>query len=92
LRNGQMRIVANTVSFGTHPELSFNGLALDRDRLEGVQDELHVLLRTSRHLRPNQEDNFGLLASIHHRWLISRVEFSLCVVALLALQVVVERC
>ena len=50
-------------TFGTHPDLSFNGLALDRDRLEAAQDELHVLLRASRHLRPNQEDNFGLLAS-----------------------------
>jgi putative ABC transport system permease protein len=50
-------------TFGTHPELSFNGLALDRDRLEAAQDEVHVLLRASRHLRPNQEDNFGLLAS-----------------------------
>ena len=50
-------------TFGTHPELSFNGLALDRDRLEAAQDELRVLLRASRRLRPNQEDNFGLLAS-----------------------------
>ena len=37
-------------TFGTHPELSFNGLALDRARLEDAQDELHVLLRASRRL------------------------------------------
>jgi putative ABC transport system permease protein len=50
-------------AFGTHPELRFNGLALDRDTLDAAQDEVHVLLRASRHLRPNQQDNFGLLAS-----------------------------
>jgi putative ABC transport system permease protein len=38
-------------------------LALDRDRLNDAQDEVRVLLRSYRHLRPNQEDTFGLLAS-----------------------------
>jgi putative ABC transport system permease protein len=49
--------------FGARPELSFNGLALDRDRLADAQDEVRALLRAHRKLRPNQEDNFGLLAS-----------------------------
>jgi len=50
-------------TFGAHPDLTFNALALDRDHLNDAQDEVRVLLRASRHLRPNQDDNFGLLAS-----------------------------
>ena len=50
-------------TWGAHPDLSFNALALDRDRLSDAQDEVRVLMRTSRRLRPNQEDNFGLMAS-----------------------------
>jgi putative ABC transport system permease protein len=49
--------------YGAHPDLTFNGLALDHERLNDAQDEVRVLMRSSRHLRPNQEDNFGLLAS-----------------------------
>jgi putative ABC transport system permease protein len=50
-------------TYGAHPGLTFNGLALTRESLNDAQDEVRVLLRSSRHLRPNQEDNFGLLAS-----------------------------
>jgi putative ABC transport system permease protein len=50
-------------TFGAHPDLTFNGLALDRDRLGDAQDEVRVLMRSRRRLRPNQEDNFGLMAS-----------------------------
>ena len=50
-------------TFGTHPEINFNGLAVSHDRLEDAQDEVRALLRAYRRLRPNQEDNFGLLAS-----------------------------
>ena len=50
-------------TFGTHPEIDFNGLAITHDRLEDAQDEVRALLRAYRRLRPNQEDNFGLLAS-----------------------------
>jgi putative ABC transport system permease protein len=49
--------------FGSHPDSSFNALALDHDHLDDAQDEVRVLLRTHRRLHPNQEDNFGLLAS-----------------------------
>jgi len=49
--------------FGTHSEAEFHALALNRDRLDDAQDEVRVLLRAHRKLRPNQEDNFGLLAS-----------------------------
>jgi putative ABC transport system permease protein len=50
-------------TFGTHQEISFNGLAISHDRLEDAQDEVRALLRAYRRLRPNQVDNFGLLAS-----------------------------
>jgi putative ABC transport system permease protein len=50
-------------TFGTHPEATFNGLAIAHDRLEDAQDEARALLRAYRRLRPNQEDNFGLMAS-----------------------------
>ncbi len=49
--------------FGTHQEGSFHALALDHDHLDDAQDEVRVLLRAHRKLRPNQEDNFGLLSS-----------------------------
>ena len=49
--------------FGTHTDVSFHALALDHDRLEDAQDEVRVLLRAHRKLRPNQEDDFGLLSS-----------------------------
>ena len=48
---------------GYRPDMTFKGLALDRNRLEDAQNEARVLLRAYRHLRPNQDDNFGLLAS-----------------------------
>jgi putative ABC transport system permease protein len=50
-------------TFGTHPGIDFNGLAISHDRLEEAQDEVRALLRAYRRLRPSQEDNFGLLAS-----------------------------
>ncbi len=50
-------------TFGTHPETNFSGLAITHDRLNDAQDEVRALLRAYRRLRPNQEDNFGLLAS-----------------------------
>jgi len=50
-------------TFNARPGLTFNALAIDRDHIEDAQDEARVLLRASRRLRPNQEDNFGILAS-----------------------------
>jgi putative ABC transport system permease protein len=50
-------------SFGARPELTFSALAVNHERLSDAQDEARVLLRAYRRLRPNQEDNFGLMAS-----------------------------
>jgi putative ABC transport system permease protein len=50
-------------TFGSRPEIMFSALALDHMRLEDAQSEARALIRAYRHLRPNQDDNFGLLAS-----------------------------
>lgn len=50
-------------TFGARPDLMFSALAIDHARLEEAQNETRALLRSYRRLRPNQEDNFGLLAS-----------------------------
>jgi putative ABC transport system permease protein len=43
--------------------LGYNAVALDQGHLMQAQDEVRVLLRSYRHLRPNQEDTFGVMAS-----------------------------
>ncbi len=49
--------------YGSRSGVSFSGLALDRYHLEQAQDEVRVLLRAFRHLRPGEEDTFGIMAS-----------------------------
>jgi putative ABC transport system permease protein len=49
--------------YGAQRGLSYNFTALDRTRLAEAQDEVRVLCRTFRHLRPNQDDNFGMVSS-----------------------------
>jgi putative ABC transport system permease protein len=49
--------------FGARTGIGYNALALDRYHLEQAQDEIRMLLRAFRHLRPGQEDNFGMVAS-----------------------------
>jgi putative ABC transport system permease protein len=50
-------------TFGSRPELEFVALASSHLRMEEAQDESRALLRAYRRLRPNQADNFGLMAS-----------------------------
>ena len=50
-------------TFGARPEVEFSAVAIDHPRLNDAEDELRALLRAYRKLRPNQDDNFGLLAS-----------------------------
>ena len=50
-------------TFGARPELEFSAVAMDHAHLNDAEDEARVLLRAYRRLRPNQEDNFGLMAS-----------------------------
>ncbi len=49
--------------FNSRRGLGYNALAMDRGHLEQAQDEVRSLLRAYRHLRPNQEDNFGMFSS-----------------------------
>jgi putative ABC transport system permease protein len=50
-------------TFGVRPELEFAAVAMDHPHLSEAEDETRALLRAYRRLRPNQDDNFGLLAS-----------------------------
>jgi len=50
-------------TFGSRPELDFVAQSVDHARLSDAQDEVRALLRAYRRLRPNQEDNFGVMAS-----------------------------
>jgi putative ABC transport system permease protein len=43
--------------------LGYNALAIDQAHLEQAKDEVRALLRAWRHLRPGQEDSFGIVAS-----------------------------
>jgi putative ABC transport system permease protein len=49
--------------FGIRSDVGFFAVALDHDRIYQAQDEVRALLRGYRHLRPNQEDTFSIMAS-----------------------------
>lgn len=49
--------------YGARIGLGYAFKAWDRAHLFQAQDEIRMLLRSSRHLRPNQEENFGLFSS-----------------------------
>lgn len=49
--------------FGSRWGLGYNAVALSQAHLFSAQDEVRSLLRAYRHLRPGQEDTFGMAAS-----------------------------
>ena len=49
--------------YGSRNGIGFCGVALDQAHLFQAQDEVRMLLRAFRHLRPGQEDNFGMASS-----------------------------
>jgi len=49
--------------YGSRTGLSYAFLARDRSQLEQAQDEVRMLVRSFRHLRPQEDDNFGLVSS-----------------------------
>jgi putative ABC transport system permease protein len=49
--------------YGSHQGLSFAFQAQTRDQLEQAQDEVRMLLRSWRHLRPQQDENFVIQSS-----------------------------
>lgn len=50
-------------TYGARKGLALVAKAIDQQHLMEAQDETRVLLRVFRHLRPNQEDTFGIVAS-----------------------------
>jgi len=50
-------------TYGSRQGIGFNALAVDQSQLYAAQDEVRSLLRTSRHLKPGQEDTFGIVGS-----------------------------
>jgi len=49
--------------FGSQSDVNFFAAALDRAHIERAQDEMRVLLRSFRHLKPQEEDNFAIVGS-----------------------------
>jgi putative ABC transport system permease protein len=49
--------------FGARQGLGFNARAIDHEHLFQAQDEVRMLMRSFRHLRPNQDDTFGIASS-----------------------------
>jgi len=49
--------------YSSRQGLGYNAVALDAAHLAEAQDEVRALLRASRHLRPSQDDTFGMAAS-----------------------------
>jgi putative ABC transport system permease protein len=64
-RDGFIMIPVETFfkNFGARRGLGYNILAVDQAHMQQAQDEVRSLLRSWRHLRPGQEDNFGMMAS-----------------------------
>lgn len=50
-------------AYGARKGIRLVGRAIDQEHLLEAEDEARVLLRSYRHLRPGQEDNFTLFAS-----------------------------
>jgi putative ABC transport system permease protein len=49
--------------YGSMKGISYNFQALSRERLTEAQDEITALVRSHRHLRPAQLDNFAIMSS-----------------------------
>ena len=49
--------------YGDRAGVDYNFQALSREYLERAQDEVRVLVRAYRHLRPDQDDNFAVSSS-----------------------------
>jgi putative ABC transport system permease protein len=49
--------------YGVRRGLAYHALAIDQEHLAQAQDEVRMLLRAWRHLRPGQDDTFGVASS-----------------------------
>jgi putative ABC transport system permease protein len=59
----QMPIETYFKSYGARQGIGYMATALDHQSLFQAQDEIRMLIRAYRHLRPNQDDNFAILSS-----------------------------
>ena len=50
-------------TYGARNGIRLVAKAIDQQHLAEAQDEMRVLLRAYRHLRPGQDDNFSIFAS-----------------------------
>jgi len=50
-------------NYGSRSGIEFDGMAVDHGVLQQAQDEVRVALRAYRHLRPKDDDNFGMVSS-----------------------------
>ncbi len=49
--------------YGDRAGMQYNFAAFDRNHLEEAEDEIRTLIRSYRHLRPQQDDTFGIQSS-----------------------------
>jgi putative ABC transport system permease protein len=49
--------------YGVHRGIAYHALAIDHEHLAQAQDEARMLLRAWRHLKPNEDDTFGVATS-----------------------------
>jgi putative ABC transport system permease protein len=49
--------------YGYQTGVQFNFMAIDKAHMEQAQDEVRMLMRAYRHLRPGQDENFSILSS-----------------------------
>ncbi|MGA8028251.1 MAG: ABC transporter permease [Bryobacteraceae bacterium] len=50
-------------TYGLHVETNFMAKAIDPQHLDQAQDEVRMLLRAYRHIRPGEDDTFSIFAS-----------------------------
>ena len=50
-------------TYGSRRNIEFVAKAIDQEHMLEAQDDVRLLLRAYRHLRPNQDDNFSIFAS-----------------------------
>jgi putative ABC transport system permease protein len=50
-------------TYGSHKGMDLVAKAIDQEHLMQAEDEIRMLVRAYRHLRPNQDDNFSIFAS-----------------------------
>lgn len=50
-------------TYGTHSDMAINVQAQSAGWIERTQDEARMMMRARHHLRPGEEDNFGVLAA-----------------------------